>query len=244
MSQLFDKCGGYRKLYSFTFATIIHLETINFCKRFIPWQEDSLGKTSGQMIGAARSGRQNIIEGSERSATSKETEIKLIDVARASLAELLGDYEIFLAERKTLPWSIHDERYKRCYSLQLAEYKNNNDQMHEYWKSYHQNRKAFSSWLDSDDSIVVANVLILLIQRTMGMLSGQLKRLGNDFLENGGFRERMYQSRCETRKELTGNDENIPKCPECGKQMKLRTSQRGEFWGCSAFPECRGTRKI
>ena len=79
--ELFDKCGGYRRLHTFTYATIIHLETISFCKRFVPWQEDSLGKTSGQMIGAARSGRQNIIEGSERSATSKETEMKLTDVA-------------------------------------------------------------------------------------------------------------------------------------------------------------------
>ena len=98
--QLFDKHGGYRKLHTFTFATMIHLETIKFCKRFIPWQQDQLGKTAGQMIGAARSGRQNIIEGSERASTSKETEIKLTDVARASLAELLGDFEIFLAERK------------------------------------------------------------------------------------------------------------------------------------------------
>jgi len=67
--RLFDKCGGYRKLHSFTFATLIHLGTIKFCKRFIPWKEDPLGKIAGQMIGAARSGRQNIIEGSERSAT-------------------------------------------------------------------------------------------------------------------------------------------------------------------------------
>ena len=61
-NRLFDKSGGYRRLHTFTYATVIHLETISFCKRFIPWQEDSLGKTSGQMIGAARSGRQNIIE--------------------------------------------------------------------------------------------------------------------------------------------------------------------------------------
>ena len=81
MPSLFDKSGGYRRLHSFTFATMIHLETIRFCKRFIPCQDDPLGKTAGQMIGAARSGRQNIIEGSGRAATSKETEIKLTVVA-------------------------------------------------------------------------------------------------------------------------------------------------------------------
>ena len=70
MSKIFNKSGGYRKLYSFNFATIVHLGTIAFCKRFIPWQEDPLGKVVGQMVGAARSGRINIAEGSERAGTS------------------------------------------------------------------------------------------------------------------------------------------------------------------------------
>ncbi len=242
--QLFEKCGGYRKLHSFTFATIIHLETINFCKNFIPWREDTLGKTAGQMIGAARSGRQNIIEGSERSATSKETEIKLTDVARASLAELLGDYEMFLADRGAIPWSIHDENHRLCSAIQLPEYKNNNDQLHEYWKYYHENKKAFEQWFKSDDPVIVANAMIILIQRTMAMLSAQLKRLGDDFMKNGGFREKMYQSRCETRGEKVQQDDNAPRCPECERPMKLRSSRQGEFWGCSAFPQCKGTRKV
>ena len=242
--QLFDKCGGYRKMHSFTFATMTHLETISFCRRFVPWQEDTLGKTAGQMIGAARSGRQNIIEGSERASTSKETEIKLLDVARASLAELLGDYEIFLAERREVPWSIHNENYKRCMSLQLPEYKNNNDQLHEYWKYYHENKKPFEQWFGSDDPVIVANAMLIIIQRTMAMLSAQLKRLGKDFLEKGGFREKMYQSRREVREKQSGSDENAPRCPECGKEMKSRTSRQGEFWGCSAYPQCKGTREV
>ena len=76
MTELYDKCGGYRALYSFTYATLVHLGTISFCKRFIPYREDPLGKTLGQMIGASRSGKQNIIEGSERAKTSSETEIR------------------------------------------------------------------------------------------------------------------------------------------------------------------------
>ena len=106
MSKIFNKSGGYRKLFSFNFATLVHLGSIDFCKRFIPWQEDQLGKTAGQMIGAARSGRINIAEGSERAGTSTETEIKLTDVARASLAELQNDLETFLAERESIPWSV------------------------------------------------------------------------------------------------------------------------------------------
>lgn len=246
---LFDKCGGYRKMHSFTFATLIHLETISFCKRFIPWQEDQLGKTSAQMIGAARSGRQNIIEGSERSSTSKETEIKLIDVARASLAELLGDYEVFLGDSEVIPWSRNDPEYRKIAATQLPDYHNNDDQMHEYWKYYHENKKAFAPWFRSDEPAVVANAMLILIQRTMAMLSSQLRYLGETFLNEGGFRERMYQCRTDARDEKTQTEENAPECPECGRPMRKRNAQKGNkagnlFWGCTAFPECRGTREI
>jgi four helix bundle suffix protein len=242
--QLFDKCGGYRRLHSFTYATMIHLETIDFCKRFIPWQEDQLGKTAGQMIGAARSGRQNIIEGSERSATSKETEIKLTDVARASLAELLGDYEIFLAERGSVPWAKDSDNCKKFSALRLMEYHNCDDPLHEYWKYYHQAKAVFRPWLQHQDPIIVANAMLILIQRTMGMLKNQITKQGEVFLENGGFREKMYQARSETREVKMPPDDNAPDCPECSKPMRKRQSQRGEFWGCSAYPTCKGTRKI
>lgn len=245
---LFDKSGGYRKLHSFTFATMIHLETISFCRRFVPWQEDQLGKVAGQMIGAARSGRQNIIEGSERSATSKETEIKLTDVARASLAELLGDYEIYLADTGALPWSRHDENREKFGSLMLPEFHHRDDSLHNYWKYYQQIRPDFAPWLDSDVNVVVANAMIILIQRAMAMLSSQIESLGATFLESGGFRERMYQCRSEVREGNTPLDENAPECPECGKSMRKRNAQKGKnagnyFWGCSAYPNCRGTRE-
>ncbi len=243
-NKLIDKHGGYRKLHSFTFATMIHLETISFCKRFIPWQEDQLGKVAGQMIGAARSGRQNIIEGSERSATSRETEIKLTDVARASLAELMGDYEIFLAEKKSIPWSRHDEQSKKFSALMLPEYKNNSDTLHEYWKYYHRVKPMFDPWLQNKDPVIVANSMLILIQRTMAMLASQIRNQGDTFLENGGFREKMYQARSEAREENMAVEENAPTCPECGKPMRKRHSQRGDFWGCSQYPKCRGTKNI
>ncbi len=93
MTEIFNKSGGYRKLYSFNFATIVHLGTMKFCKRFIDRKDDPLGKTLGQMVGASRSGKQNIVEGSERAKTSTETEMKLTDVAKGSLSELQGDLE-------------------------------------------------------------------------------------------------------------------------------------------------------
>jgi four helix bundle suffix protein len=243
-NRLFDKSGGYRRLHTFTYATVIHLETISFCKRFIPWQEDSLGKTSGQMIGAARSGRQNIIEGSERSGTSKETEIKLTDVARASLAELLGDYEIFLAERDSIPWGKENEVRISFESLRLPDFNHSGDELHNYWQYYQKIKPLFSQWFNSDDPIIVANAMILLLQRTMAMLKNQIIKQGDVFIQKGGFREKMYNSRNEEREKRIPVDKNAPACPECEKPMRKRNSQRGEFWGCSAYPACKGTRQI
>ncbi len=247
-AQLFDKAGGYRKLHCFTYASLIHLGTISFCKRFIPWQKDSLGKTVGQMVGAARSGRQNIIEGSERSGTSKETEIKLLDVARASLAELLGDYEIFLAENGQIPWSINEPSYQQIMAIKLPGFQFTNDSMHDYWIYYHNIAPQFGFWLNSENSTVVANALIAIILRCMGMLDRLIKRLGKEFTQKGGFKERMYQVRSDAR---DGQDSNLesPACPQCGKPMRKRfpknySNHVKPFWGCSDFPNCKGIKNF
>lgn len=244
---LFTKAGGYRKLHSFTLATLVHLETIRFCKRFVSYKVDPLGKTVGQMVGAARSGRQNIIEGSERAATSRETEIKLTDVARASLAELLGDYEMFLAEHGAVPWSRKDSNHSGICAVRLPQFTHTDDTMHDYWVFFHQARAYYATWLDSDSPITVASAMLVLILRCMAMLDKQLDRLGADFIQEGGFKERMHQVRTEARDEQIAPDPNAPTCPNCGETMRKRFPRNGSensmpFWGCSAYPKCRGTR--
>ena len=87
--------GGYRKMYSFGWTCLIYHATTLFCRRNYNYKNDALGKTVGQMVGAARSARQNIVEASSRAATSKEQELKQLDVAKGSLDELAGDYEAF-----------------------------------------------------------------------------------------------------------------------------------------------------
>jgi restriction system protein len=238
MSTIFKKSGGYRKLFSFNFATIIHLGAIQFCKTFIPWQEDSLGKTVGQMVGAARSGRINIAEGSERAGTSKETEIKLTDVARASLAELQNDLETFLAEREILPWSVQDQNFQAVAAIQLLPFSYTADTLHDHWAYLHQEKRKFDPWLKHKDPGVVANALIVLILRTMGMLSNQMDRQEEQFIQDGGISERMNKARVT---ELT---RNLPPCPTCGKPMKQRTSTKGSFWGCTGYPNCKCTQPI
>jgi four helix bundle suffix protein len=239
MDRIYSTSGGYRRLHTFNFATIIHLGTMGFCKRFIPWKEDPLGKTVGQMVGASRSGKQNIIEGSERAKTSSETEIKLTDVAKASLAELQGDLEDYLVQKGSIPWSIHNPDYKAVSEIMLEEFEYTEDRLHDYWVYLLAQKKKFAPWLEERDDITAANTLIVLIQRATGMLGRQLNRLEKDFVAQGGIKEKMYQARVEARKEP-----DAPTCPQCEKPMRKRNSTRGDFWGCSGYPDCKGTRSI
>jgi len=238
MSQIFNKSGGYRRLHSFNLATIVHLGTMSFCKRFIDWKEDPLGKTLGQMIGASRSGKQNIVEGSERARTSAETEIKLTDVAKGSLAELLGDLEDYLASRGEIPWSIHAAEHQAISALKLEPFIYTEDVLHDYWVYLLREKRKFDPWLEHKDATVVANALIVLVQRTLSLLGKQLQSQESAFLENGGVRERMSAARAAARTAA------VPACPECGKPMRRRQSKKGEFWGCPAYPNCRGSREI
>jgi four helix bundle suffix protein len=240
MGTIFNKSGGYRKLHSFNFATIVHLGAIAFCERFIPWQNDPLGKVVGQMVGAARSGRINIAEGSERAGTSTETEIKLTDVARASLAELQNDLETWLAESEHVPWSVHDPEHVQISAVKLASFSYTEDTLHDYWTYLHAERHKFDRWLKNDDPEIVVNALIVLIQRATALLHRQMEALEESFIYHGGIRERMHKARTES----AATAEAAPACPKCGKSMRKRHAAKGDFWGCSDYPGCRGTRDI
>ncbi len=239
MSKIYNQSGGYRKLHSFNFATIIHLGTMSFCKRYLHWKDDPLGKTLGQMVGASRSGKQNIVEGSERAKTSTETEIKLTDVAKASLSELQGDLEDYLVQKGEIPWSIHNPEHQAVVAIMLDEFEYTDDLLHDYWTFLLKQKKKFDPWLEDRDDIAAANVLIILIQRATGLIARQLTRLEKDFVAAGGIREKMTSARLSARAEPAS-----PDCPECGGAMRQRSSARGPFWGCGNYPECRGIRKI
>lgn len=182
MADLFRGAGGYRWLDSFVMGTIIQLGTHRFCEKFLTRQIDPTGRQYDLMTQAARSGCMNNVEGSERGATSKETEMRLTDVA---------------------------------------------------------------PWLDSDDDAVMANVLIILIARTINMLNHQLGAQGEKFVQEGGFREQLK----DVRSAELARREDAPQCPECGAPMRKRTAKSGKsqgkpFWGCSGYPKCSGTREV
>jgi restriction system protein len=179
-SKIFSSHGGYRDLKSFQTATLIHDLTVAFCNQYKPYLTY---KTYEQMTGAARSGKQNIAEGSQVSGTSKKTEMKLISVARGSLEELLLDYEDFLRQENLLLWNKDNPRVITI--RQLAYQKD---------KSY----QSYKTYLNNPES--AANCLICLIHQANFLLDRQLQALEKDFLDNGGFTERLYQERSKIRK--------------------------------------------
>jgi four helix bundle suffix protein len=248
MPELFDKHGGFRRLHSFTLATIVQLDTLRFCRRFLTQDHreagakfyDPKGRQYDQMTQAARSGRQNIIEGSERSSTSKDTEMKLTDVARASLSELRGDYEVFILDRGEIPWSVHSPEAGAINAISLDDAPFKDDMVHESAKHALEQRKKYARWLDSDDPVVAANAMLIIIGRALNMLKSQIASQGQAFEETGGFSERLTARRVEAREQQKTAD--APECPQCGKPMRRRKSAKGEFWGCAAFPDCKGTR--
>lgn len=252
MPPLFDKHGGFRRLHSFTLATIIQIETLRFCRRFLTFDHrqadsrfyDPKGRQYDQMTQSARSGRQNIIEGSERSATSKDTEMKLTDVARASLAELRGDFEISILDQNQLPWSVHSAEAKAINAISLDPPAFENDVVHESARHALEQRRKYACWLDADDAVVVANAMLIIIGRALNMLQRQIEAQGRAFEETGGFSERLTAKRIEARNRRPAEIDQTatPACPQCNQPMRQRQSAKREFWGCSAYPDCKGTR--
>ncbi len=175
MPPLIPPHGGYRKLRSYQTAELVYDATVIFCDRFI----DKRSRTHDQMVQAARSGVQNIAEGSMASATSKKTELKLTNVARASLEELLLDFEAFLRQKGLRIWSKDSPE-----ALAVR-------------KKYSSDKSDLS---DMSDPEVAANTLICLINQASYLLGRQLQRLEQQFLSEGGFTERLYQARSEARK--------------------------------------------
>jgi four helix bundle suffix protein len=174
------KHGGYEKLLSFQKARIVYDGTVRFCEKNLKKSD----RTYDQMVQAARSGKQNILEASQASGTSKETEIKLTNVARASLEELLEDYRDFLRVRDARLWTKDSK--EALYVRKLGAKK---DSSYETYRPYFETRSPE----------VVANILICLIHQTNYLLDQQLRQLEKAFLKEGGLRERMTRARLAER---------------------------------------------
>jgi restriction system protein len=283
--------GGYRRLATFQMATIIYDATVWFCERFI----DSRSRTADQMVQAARSGRQNIAEGSRASATSSQTELRLVNVARSSLEELLLDYEDYLRHRHFSQWGVNSREVAEVRQVARSlrpGHKNRTDSTdrtdneegtapeHRSYRSNPSNMidltdqqrwALYSPWLDHDDPAIRANALICLIHQANYLLDQQIAALEAQFIGEGGYSELLAKARLEERSRQNARSHDptkdsgdtkpsypsnpsysttaIPDCPQCGKPMALRTAKQGKnagqsFWGCTAYPDCKGVTRL
>lgn len=240
--------GGYRNTASFQTATMIYDATYWFCEKFL----DSRSRTVDQMLQAARSGRQNIAEGSRAAATSSQTELRLLNVARSSLEELLLDYEDYLRHRRLPQWAPESPEARAVRAV-AARGDLTDLPTAERWALY-------APWLEHADPAVRANATICLIHQANYLLDRQLAALERAFIEDGGYSEQLATARLAARARRRKEDptdrsdqpdpaDPIPCCPRCGKPMALRTARAGrnagrQFWGCTAYPECKGVVEV
>ena len=177
--------GGYQELLSYQKALVVYQATLHFCDRFI----DKRSRTHDQMVQAARSGKQNIAEGSKASITSTEMELKLTNVARASLEELLIDYQDFLRVRDLPAWA--KDSAEALYIRKLG-------------KQPDESYETYRTFADTRPADTLANIALCLIHQANYLLDQQIRRLEKDFLQKGGLRERMTRARLDYRDQQKG----------------------------------------
>ena len=175
MSAILKRKGDYNNLIAYKKSVIIYDITFFFTQHFLQKGD----RTIDQMLQAARSGKQNIAEGNRAAATSTETEIKLTNVAKASLEELLIDYQDYLRTRNKLLWDTSNPHYEKMRAYAASEL---------IFDQYH-------SLLHKYNDEALANLCITLIHQTSFLLYRLLEKQEKNFLKEGGIKERMYQAR-------------------------------------------------
>src|SRR5450759_2656236 len=237
--------GGYEHLRSYKVAEAVYDATVVFCDRFI----EKRSRTHDQMVQAARSGVRNISEGSGAAATSRKSEMKLTNVARASLSdELLRDYESFLVQNGLRVWR-KDSREALAMRARLARDHAPDLPPAPVGRVRLRGLAGLSEFVERAAPELAANAMVCVVNQAAYLLKRQLESQGQTFVESGGFTEKLYGARSQARKSdrSDGSDKSDkPRCPVCGKAMLQRTARKGSksgqaFWGCSGYPDCKGT---
>jgi four helix bundle suffix protein len=197
---LVPKHGGFRKLKCFQLAQLCYDLTVRFCKRYL----DVRDRTHDQMVQAARSGARNISEGSEASGTSKKTELKLTNVAWASLGELQDDYRDFLRHRGLKVWDENDSRRmelvnRRCETV---------EDVSDWVKVLHRRSRSYGA--RERYSELAANSALVLIGVTRALIDRLKQAQAKAFVEDGGFTERLYNVRLAARQRVRAPDSRHP----------------------------------
>lgn len=232
--------GGYERLRSYQVAVIVYDATVVFCDRFISRKS----RTHDQMVQAARSGVRNISEGSGAAATSRKSELKLTNVARASLNdELLADYKSFLLQKKLRIWEKDSPDMlvlrRNLSRNNIAETQNNVTE-----RDLPLCLQELPEFVGKAPPEIAANAMICVINQVAYLLKRQLESLAKNFENTGGFTENLYRTRIQKRQGAEQSPPGPP-CPLCGKSTRQRLAKKGpkagqSFWGCTEFPNCRG----
>jgi len=224
-------------------ATLIYDGTVSFCRRFV----DDRSRTLDQMVQSARSGRQNIAEGNRAGAVSTTSELKLTNVARASLEELLLDCEDYLRHNDRPLWEAESREALAVRALGSGVDSSNPPELAEPSDRGARARYAhYRRFLEHKDPEVRANTLICLIHQANYLLDQLLIELEESFIGDGGYSEQLAAARLAERRR---GDPTLATCPECGEPMAVRTVRNGpmkgsQFLGCTAYPQCKGTRRL
>lgn len=236
--------GGYRHLRSYKVAQAVYDATVVFCRRFLSHDR----RLTEQMVQAARSGVRNISEGSGDAGTSRKSEMKLTNVARASLSdELIPDFESFLVQNGLRVWP-RDSREARAMRARLAQ---------DHAPAMPPPRGGgvrlaglfgLSDFVAKAEPELAANAMLCAANQAAYLLRRQLESQGRAFVAKGGFTEQLYGARSRQRQDPK-TLVTSPSCPLCGKRMVRRTAQKGPrngqpFWGCSSYPDCSAIRPI
>ena len=241
--------GGYRSAATFQTATLIYDATCLFCEQFVDSRTRT--RTLDQMVQAARSGRQNIAEASRAAATSSQAELRLVNVARSSLEELLLDYEDYLRHRRLAQWSLSSDELQAVREVPRRFQKDRTDQSDLTDLSDRERWALYARWLEHEQAEVRANAIICLIHQASYLLDRQIAALEEAFAEEGGYSEQPAASKVDSRERQSKEPRRqptpagaIPSCPKCGRPMTLRTAKTGKnagkpFWGCTGYPECK-----
>ncbi|MCC8070579.1 MAG: four helix bundle suffix domain-containing protein [Bacteroidales bacterium] len=240
----------YMTTDSWVMSKVLQLAVMDFCRRHLNRTNDPCGRQFDQTTQAARAVAANIAEGSARHDTSLETEMRLLDVARGSLSEVMDDFIFFVMDKRQTVWSNDNPEAYAVRGLRLETPCYGKDMMHDVAQHILRQRQRFATWLDHDDPQVVANAIIILCQRLIKMLRSQMEAILAQFELRGGFTENMTETRLKAKQEQNVS-RGAPRCPRCGEVMMLRTIRKGErsgqqFRGCPNFYKtgCQGTLAV
>ena len=265
--DIFGKGDGYRWMDAYILAWIVELATDSFCGQYLDFKNDPQGKTSAQMNHAARSGCRNFAEGCERLMTSTASGLDLLNVAKGSLGELRDDYIKWLLRARQLPWDDASTEARSVQRLDLepppgaaapggaadtagtagGAVRHAPYSTRRFCEHLLAQYARFAPWLEHDDSFVRANALVILCIRAGKMQGSYIRRLGEEFKQEGGFKERMSEARREQRgQQQQPTDADAPPCPDCGEAMRImhRKRDNSPFWSCRNYPACRGTLPV